>query len=203
MEYVFTLRYQLCGDEGDLSALVQRLAEAGCEDGLVGTGRRGRLAIEFCRDAENADAAVQSAIDDVRKALPLATLVATVPRPRNKVIEMGFEAIKHKAHALFEEAGYIAHIENDVEYAQAFALMDELIEDYEANGPLIEILAHSIEIWEDESEEFAEFNARVAKLGGVDVLRLLMEQHGLGIAICPRSVASHSCQRSSMAGDAT
>jgi HTH-type transcriptional regulator/antitoxin HigA len=101
------------------------------------------------------------------------------------MIKMGFETIKNKAHALFEEAGYIAHIANETDYTQALALMDELIEDYDANGPLIEILAHSIETWEDESDEFAEFNARVANLGGVDVLRLLMEQHGLGIADLP------------------
>jgi HTH-type transcriptional regulator/antitoxin HigA len=98
---------------------------------------------------------------------------------------MGFEGIKGKAHALFEEAGFIAHIADESDYAQALALMGDLIEDYEANRPLIDILAHSIEIWEDESDEFAEFNARIAKLGGVDVLRLLMEQHGLGIADLP------------------
>jgi HTH-type transcriptional regulator/antitoxin HigA len=98
---------------------------------------------------------------------------------------MGFETIKDKANALFEEASFIAHIANEAEYAQALALMDELVEDYEHNGPLIEILAHAIQNWEDESDEFAEFNARVAKLGGVDVLRLLMEQHGLGIADLP------------------
>jgi HTH-type transcriptional regulator/antitoxin HigA len=98
---------------------------------------------------------------------------------------MGFEGIKGKAHALFEEAGFIAHIADESDYAQALALMGDLIEDYEANRPLIDILAHSIEIWEDESDEFAELNARIAKLGGVDVLRLLMEQHGLGIADLP------------------
>lgn len=104
---------------------------------------------------------------------------------KRKVTGMGFEGIKGKAHALFEEAGFIAHIADEADYAQALALMDDLTEDYEANRPLIAILAHSIEIWEDESDEFAEFNARIAKLGGVDVLRLLMEQHGLGIADLP------------------
>lgn len=98
---------------------------------------------------------------------------------------MGFAAIKERAHALFEEASFIGHIANEDDYAQAMALMDELVEDYEANRPLIEILARSIEIWENESDEFAAFNARVAKLGGVDVLRLLMEQHGLGVADLP------------------
>lgn len=63
--------------------------------------------------------------------------------------------------------------------------MDELVEDYDANRPLIDVLAHSIERWESEAGEFADFNARVAKLNDVDVLRLLMEQHGLGVADLP------------------
>jgi len=98
---------------------------------------------------------------------------------------MGFAVIKKRAHALLDEAAFIGRIANEDDYAQALALMDELVEDYEANRPLIEILARSIEAWENESGEFTEFNARVAKLGGVDVLRLLMEQHGLGVADLP------------------
>jgi HTH-type transcriptional regulator/antitoxin HigA len=98
---------------------------------------------------------------------------------------MGFAVIKKRAHALLDEAGFIGHIANEGDYAQALALMDELVDDYEAQRPLIEILARSIEAWENASDEFAGFNARVAKLGGVDVLRLLMEQHGLGVADLP------------------
>ncbi len=75
---------------------------------------------------------------------------------------MGFAVIKEKAHALFEEAGFISQIANDDDYAQARALMDDLIENYEVNRPLIEVLARSIERWEDSSDEFAAFNARVA-----------------------------------------
>ena len=56
---------------------------------------------------------------------------------------------------------------------------------WRAIRPLIDILAHSIERWEDEAVEFADFNARVATLNDVDVLRLLMEQHGLGVADLP------------------
>jgi len=98
---------------------------------------------------------------------------------------MGFAVIKKRAHALLDEAGFIGHIANEADYAKALALMDELVDDYEAQRPLIEILARSIEAWENASDEFAGFNARVAKLGGVDVLRLLMEQHGLGVADLP------------------
>jgi HTH-type transcriptional regulator/antitoxin HigA len=98
---------------------------------------------------------------------------------------MGFAAIKERAHALFDEAGFIGHIAHEDDYTQALALMDDLVEDYEANRPLIEVLARSIERWENESDDFTEFNARISKLGGVDALRLLMEQHGLGVADLP------------------
>ncbi len=63
--------------------------------------------------------------------------------------------------------------------------MDQLIEDYAPNRPLIDILAHSIERWEDRSDAFADFNSRIAKLDGIDTLKLLMEQHGLGLADLP------------------
>jgi len=98
---------------------------------------------------------------------------------------MRFSAIKEKAQALFSEAGFIGYIADEDDYASALALMDELIDDAEGNRLLIGIVAHSIERWENESDEFTEFNARVASLSGVDVLRLLMEQHSLGVADLP------------------
>ena len=79
---------------------------------------------------------------------------------------MGFAAIKKKAHALFDEAGFISSIADEADYARALALMDELVEDYDAQRPLIGILSDAIERWENESGAFAEFNARIAGLGG-------------------------------------
>ena len=98
---------------------------------------------------------------------------------------MGFAAIKKKAHALFDEAGFISSIADEADYARALALMDELVEDYDAQRLLIGILSDAIERWENESGAFAEFNARIAGLGGVDALKLLMEQHDLGVADLP------------------
>jgi hypothetical protein len=60
--------------------------------------------------------------------------------------------------ALCEQPGFIEPIANGAEYAQALVLMGELIEDYEANHLLVDILSHSIEAWEDSSDEFARFN---------------------------------------------
>ncbi|WP_197387801.1 helix-turn-helix transcriptional regulator [Ralstonia pseudosolanacearum] len=79
MEYIFTLKYQLADDDRDLDALVERLGEAGCDDALVGIGQPGRLALEFTRDATDAEAAVRSALADVRSAVPSAKLIEVAP----------------------------------------------------------------------------------------------------------------------------
>lgn len=99
---------------------------------------------------------------------------------------MGFAMIKEKAHSLFEEASFIAHIKNNNDYKNALALMDELIEDYENNKPLIEILSNSIEQWENEDASFKQFNKAIQNLdSGISVLRVLMDQHNLGVADFP------------------
>lgn len=79
MEYTFTLKYQLADDDRDPDALVERLSEAGCDDALVGIGQPGRLALEFTREADSADAAVRSALADVRSAVPWARLIEVAP----------------------------------------------------------------------------------------------------------------------------
>jgi hypothetical protein len=66
MEYTFTLKYQLADNDRTPDILVERLGEAGCDDALVGIGQPGRLALEFTREAESADAAVRSALADVQ-----------------------------------------------------------------------------------------------------------------------------------------
>ncbi len=79
MEYTFTLKYQLTDDDRDPNALVERLGEAGCDDALVGIGQPGRLALEFTREAADADEAVRSALADVRRAVPSAKLIEAAP----------------------------------------------------------------------------------------------------------------------------
>ncbi|WP_246766724.1 DNA-binding protein, partial [Bordetella pertussis] len=79
MEYLFTLKYQLADADSDLDALVERLGEAGCDDALVGMGLPGRLVLEFTREADSAEAAVRSALADVRRAMPTAALIEAAP----------------------------------------------------------------------------------------------------------------------------
>ncbi|MGL6320489.1 helix-turn-helix domain-containing protein [Aeromonas hydrophila] len=81
---------------------------------------------------------------------------------------------------------YIIKIHNQDDYERALELMDELVDDYDTNKQLIELLATSIERWEDGVDEFADFNRA---LGGVEpgiaVLKTLMIQHRLGVADLP------------------
>ncbi|HET6912329.1 MAG TPA: DNA-binding protein [Rhodanobacteraceae bacterium] len=79
MEYTFTLKYQLSEQDSDPDALVERLGDAGCDDALVGIGQPGRLALEFTRAANSAQAAVRSALADVKRAVPSARLIEMTP----------------------------------------------------------------------------------------------------------------------------
>lgn len=79
MEFNFTLKYRLPIGSDDIGVLEQRLAEAGCDDALVGIGLPGRLALAFCREADSAGAALGSALEDVQRAVPGAELVEVSP----------------------------------------------------------------------------------------------------------------------------
>ena len=79
MEYVFTLKYRLTEDDRDHERIVERLGEAGCDDALVGIGVPGRIALEFAREADNAQDAVRTALADVDRAVPSAHLIEAAP----------------------------------------------------------------------------------------------------------------------------
>ncbi|QVI83384.1 hypothetical protein KHW14_13570 [Pseudomonas viridiflava] len=77
MEFNFTLKYQLHASDTD--AVVERLADEGCDDALVGVGKPGRFSLEFARKAGSAKEAVESALADVRRAVPDAKLIEATP----------------------------------------------------------------------------------------------------------------------------
>lgn len=79
MKYTFTLNYQLAPADNDHADLAERLGEAGCDDALLGVGQPGRIALEFTREAGDADAALLSALVDVRRAIPSAHLIEAAP----------------------------------------------------------------------------------------------------------------------------
>jgi hypothetical protein len=51
------------------------LAEAGCDDAVVGTGYPGRLALDFARRAASVEEAIGSALLEVKRAIPGAELM--------------------------------------------------------------------------------------------------------------------------------
>jgi hypothetical protein len=55
------------------------LGEFGCSDALVGVGQPGRIALDFTREGPSAQAAITSALADVKKAIPDGKLVEVSP----------------------------------------------------------------------------------------------------------------------------
>jgi hypothetical protein len=79
MEHSFTLKYQLPPETGAIDAFVERLAQEGCDDALVGVGQPGYLALEFLREAATASEAIESAKGGIRRAAPHARLIEISP----------------------------------------------------------------------------------------------------------------------------
>lgn len=78
-DYEFTLKFSLPDAHENPERHVKRLADAGCDDALIGIGHSGRVALDFTRSAKSAFAAMASALRDVRKAIPLAVFVEASP----------------------------------------------------------------------------------------------------------------------------
>jgi hypothetical protein len=78
-EYEFTLRFRLPVDGSDPEQWIDALAQAGCDDALVGVGQPGRIALDFTREAGSAFDAIVSAVQAVQSAIPGAQLVEASP----------------------------------------------------------------------------------------------------------------------------
>lgn len=78
-EYDFTLKFSLADRHLDPSTYVEQLGEAGCDDALIGTGEKGKIALQFNREASSALEAVSSAINDVLSVIPNAKLTEATP----------------------------------------------------------------------------------------------------------------------------
>lgn len=77
--YEFTLKFAVPVRTAQPDDWIDRLAEAGCDDALIGTGIPGRLALDFDRVATDADSALRSAVADVQRAIPGARLIEAGP----------------------------------------------------------------------------------------------------------------------------
>jgi hypothetical protein len=79
MEYDFVLKFKLAEGSADADDLVERLGAAGCDDSVVGIGQPGRIALSFMREADSAQQAVISALENVKRAIPDAELIEASP----------------------------------------------------------------------------------------------------------------------------
>ncbi len=77
--YEFELKFSLPKASQNPKLFVERLGEAGCTDALVGIGQAGRIAFHFTREANSAFEAVLSAIKNIKKAIPEASLIEAAP----------------------------------------------------------------------------------------------------------------------------
>ncbi|NUB11288.1 DNA-binding protein [Azospirillum brasilense] len=75
----FILKFRLPLEGADPTAWLDALYEAGCDDATVGVGKYGSIALDFSREAASAEEAIRSAISDVQKAIPGATLTEISP----------------------------------------------------------------------------------------------------------------------------
>jgi hypothetical protein len=74
-EYDFTLKFQLCNPGDDPDNYIEKLGGEGCDDALIGVGKKRRIALKFTREDSSQREAINSAIADVKRAIPEAVLV--------------------------------------------------------------------------------------------------------------------------------
>jgi len=78
-EFDFELIFKLANAVDDTGSYMDKLFEAGCDDATVSIGKLGIISLSFTRESQSAAEAIQSAINDVQKAIPNASLVEASP----------------------------------------------------------------------------------------------------------------------------
>ncbi|MFU8784530.1 DNA-binding protein [Aliidiomarina sp.] len=78
-EFEFTLKFSLPDSTQDPQDYIDALGESGCDDAIIGIAQKGRVALQFTREASDAFSAVTSAIEDVKSAIPDAKLIESTP----------------------------------------------------------------------------------------------------------------------------
>jgi len=78
-EYDFTLKFNLQNSQADPNNYVEALYAGGCDDALIGVGKNGYISLNFIREASSAYEAISSAIADVKRVIPCASLIEAAP----------------------------------------------------------------------------------------------------------------------------
>ncbi|HFQ5196400.1 TPA: type II toxin-antitoxin system HigA family antitoxin [Vibrio vulnificus] len=96
---------------------------------------------------------------------------------------MNIARMKEFSNQMIEVMPWINGISTSDEYDQLIELMNELVEDYEGNHVLIDLLFPVIERYESEAEEFNEFNRVVGELEpGLAMLRVIIDQNDVTLS---------------------
>jgi HTH-type transcriptional regulator/antitoxin HigA len=112
---------------------------------------------------------------------------------------MNIQHITQLAHELQSEMPFISGIHSPEDHKAALTLMDELVDDYDGNLLLIDVLWSKVQDYEEYAPELKEFNQRIESMdAGAAMLRLLMNHHGLNTSdfkeeIGPKSSVSMIC----------
>lgn len=77
-EYEFEILFKIDSNE-PIDDIVERLYEFGCDDALIGSGKKGVIGMAFNREAKTAKQAFESAIENTKKAIPTAVLMEAKP----------------------------------------------------------------------------------------------------------------------------
>ncbi|MEN8129671.1 MAG: transcriptional regulator [Pseudomonadota bacterium] len=100
-------------------------------------------------------------------------------------------AFKDACHSFAQAAAPYYQIADDGHYEEALELVENLLEEAEDSlgdplNAVIEMLSHAIEAYENKDKELAAFEKRVTdQPADLAMLRLLMDQYGLGTADLP------------------
>lgn len=95
---------------------------------------------------------------------------------------MNIQAMKTLSTEIHHVMPWLQGITDHQQYKELVALMDNLVEDYDSNQVLIDLLFPVIERYEEESEYFREFNERINNMEtGIALLRVLKDQHRLTV----------------------
>ena len=77
--YNFELSFKLPGVNADGEQYLDALYEAGCDDAMIGIGRKGFIGADFSRESTSLEIAVDSAIRNIETAIPGAQLIDAGP----------------------------------------------------------------------------------------------------------------------------
>ncbi len=78
-EYDFSLKFNLNNSPADPDDFIERLYASGCDDALIGVGNKEYVALNFIREGSSAYEAISTAINDVKRVVPGATLIEAAP----------------------------------------------------------------------------------------------------------------------------